>query len=251
MDLKGIHALVTGANRGLGRAFVDELLARGAALVHATGRDLEQLEAMASRDRERIRPVVLDVTDAVGMEAVAASLPSLDLLINNAGVDCPAALLAAEAMADIRRTLEVDFFGVLGACRAFAPVLARSPAAAVVNVGAMAGLIHLDGQAGYSAANAAQIMLSHGLRAELAGQGTRVVQVLPGFLSSDMGARLPEPKASPRAVAAATLEALVAGEDLVLPDALARRGHAALLEAPDRVLREPGAVLAELVRGLR
>lgn len=251
MEIEGVRALVTGANRGIGRAFVEELLARGAASVLATARDLDALQDLAASDRDRIRPLELDVTDAVGIEALAASTAELDLLVNNAGVDCPAALTDGEGMADIRRAMEVNYFGVLTMSRAFAPVLARSSRSGIINVGSMASFVHVAENTGYCASKAAQLMLSHGLRHELSGQGTRVIQVLPGFVDTDMGARFPMPKASPRSVAGAALDGLLVGEDLVLPDRFARMSYEALVTAPERVMREPGAVVAALVARLQ
>lgn len=249
MKIEGMSVLVTGANRGLGKAFVEELLARGAALIHASGRDVESLETVSALDRDRIRPVALDVTDALGIEALAADTPELDVLINNAGVDCPVSLIGGE-MADLRRAMEVNYFGVLNMSRAFAPVLARSRASAIVNVGSMAGFIHVADNSGYSAAKAAQLMLSQGLRGELSRQGTRVLQVLPGFIDTDMGARFPLPKASARSIAAAVFDALDHGEDLILPDAFARMSYDAFVKRPEAVMREPAAVVGALVQQL-
>ena len=247
MKIEGARALVTGANRGIGRAFVDALLERGAELVHVVGRDLESLETMSGFDRDRIRPVELDVTDAVGIEELARSTHDLNLLINNAGVECNVSVLATDAMADLRRVMEVNYFGVLNMSRAFAPVLARAPESALVNIGSMAAFINVAQSTGYSAAKAAQLMLTLGLRAELAGQGTRVVQVLPGFVDTDMSRSFPLPKAQPEEIARASLDAVEAGEELVLPDRFARMSYEALLAEPDRVMREPGRVLEELV----
>ncbi len=250
MKIEGASVLVTGANRGLGKAFVEELLLRGAALIHASGRDLESLEAVSALDRDRIRPVPLDVTDAVGIQELAADTPTLDVLINNAGVDCPVPILGGDDMADLRRAMEVNYFGVLNMSRAFAPVLARSQASAIINLGSMAGFIHVADNTGYSASKAAQLMLSQGLRGQLAGQGTQVLQVLPGFIDTDMGARFPMPKASARSVAAAALDALEAGEDLVLPDVFARMSYDAFVDRPDEVMRKPEAVIGALVQRL-
>lgn len=250
MKIEGKSVLVTGANRGLGKSFVEALLARGAALIHASGRDLESLETVSALDRDRIRPVALDVTDAVGIGELATDTRKLDILINNAGVDCPVPIVGGDDMAALRRAMEVNYFGVLTLSRAFAPVLARSQSSAIINVGSMAGFIHVAGNTGYSAAKAAQLMLSQGLRGELAGQGTRVLQVLPGFIDTDMGARFSMPKASPQSIAAAVLDALERGEDLVLPDAFARMSYDAFVDGPDAVMRRPDAVIGALVQRL-
>jgi len=247
MKIDGARALVTGANRGIGRAFVNALLERGAELVHVVGRDLESLETMSGLDRDRIRPVELDVTDAVGIEELAASMHDLNLLINNAGVECNVPVLATDAMADLRRVMEVNYFGVLNMSRAFAPVLAKARESVLVNIGSMAAFINVAQSTGYSAAKAAQLMLTLGLRAELAGQGTRVVQVLPGFVDTDMSRSFPVPKVPPEEIARATLDAVEAGEELVLPDRFARLSYEAMLAEPDRIMREPARVLEELV----
>ena len=126
-EIDGAAALVTGGNRGFGRALVDELLDRGAAKVYATARTPH-----APRD-ERIVPLVLDVTDDRSVAAAAHAAPDVSIVVNNAGVSLKTALLDSP-MDDIHRELETNLFGMIRVARAFAPVLARHDSSALVNV---------------------------------------------------------------------------------------------------------------------
>ncbi len=232
MDITGTVALVTGANRGLGRAYADALLAAGAAKVYAGVRD------PASVDDPRLVAVRLDVTDAAQVASAAAGLTDVDLVINNAGVASPALPLDA-SLNDARRELEVNYLGTLAVAQAFAPVLEANGGGALVNILSVASFVALPRLATYGASKAAAWSLTNALRTQLRGQGTLVVGVHAGFIDTEMAARVPDDqKIPPRQVVEATLEALAEGREEVLADDFTRQVKAALHD--DHTLLYPG-----------
>jgi NAD(P)-dependent dehydrogenase (short-subunit alcohol dehydrogenase family) len=231
---------VTGAAGGIGRCFVEELLRRGARRVFAAdvaGRDV------AAVDR-RVVQVTLDITDEAAVAKAAAAAADVQVLINNAGINLRAPFITAPTMASARREIETNYLGNLAMCRAFAPVLAKhrgSGGSAIVNVASILGKVTLPNLGSYCASKAALLRLSEGVRAELAGQGTQVVLVLPWAVDTPMSGPFPGKKTSPAEVAERTIEAIVAGtEDVWLHDyslEIERR----LRENPKELERELGS----------
>ena len=176
--------LVTGANRGLGRALVDEALRRGAKRVYAASR-----QPMTVAD-ERVTPVTLDVTDPAQIQEAADSIESLDILINNAGVSVPDDLSDRDAF---ERHLAVNLYGTLEVTQAFLPSLTRSRGA-VVNVVSLGAVAAVPVLPAYSASKAASLSITQSLRALLAGRGVSVHAVLPGPIDTDMVRRSTIPK---------------------------------------------------------
>ena len=217
MDIRHSTALVTGANRGIGREFVAALLAGGADRVYAAGRSLGDLAATVALDPARVKPVILDVTDAAQVAALPAAAPDVTLLINNAGVlDFGDAL--SVPVADIRRNLEVNLFGALQVTRALAPVIAGRGGGAVVNMLSVVALASMPGLAGYNLSKAALHSLTQSLRAVLKAQGIAVHGAYPGPVDTDMAAAIPFDKTSPKAVAEAVLAGVGAGVEDIFPD---------------------------------
>ena len=216
--------LVTGANRGLGRALVEELLRAGAARVYAGARDPKTLEGLFPGAEGRVVPLALDVTDAESLARAAARAEDVTLLINNAGL-LASGRVTTDPVASIAQDFAVNFYGTLAASRAFLPALVRAGAArraAIVNVLSVASLSNLAVLGGYSASKAAAYSLTQALRAELASQGVRVHAALPGAIDTDMVRAMEMPKSSPALVARGILEGLAAGDDEILPDPMAR-----------------------------
>lgn len=218
-NIEGSIALVTGGQRGLGRAFVEELLRRGATKVYATARRPEE-----STDA-RVVPLALDVTDAESVAAVAARATDVNIVVNNAGLLIPAPLLTAD-IADVVATFDTNVFGPLRIAQAFAPILATNGGGALVDIHSV--LSWLAGSAAYGASKAAIWSLTNSLRVELAGQGTQVVGVHLGFADTDMVKNITADKISPRAVAEAVADGLEKGENEVLVDELTRQVKAVL-----------------------
>jgi NAD(P)-dependent dehydrogenase (short-subunit alcohol dehydrogenase family) len=222
--IAGAHALVTGANRGLGKAYVDELLHRGAARVYAAARNPDTVEVTDAR----VIPVRLDVTDPDDVHAAASSLADVAVLINNAGAMLRAPLLAAPDLSAARSEMETNYFGTLSMCRAFAPVLAHHGGGALVNVLSVASWLASPFNGSYSASKSAEWALTNAIRTELRESGTLVVGVHAGWIDTDMAANVPETKISPSDVAAQTLDAVERGDEEVLTDDSTRAVKAAL-----------------------
>lgn len=216
--------VVTGANRGLGRALVEEALRAGASRVYAGARDPRTLDGLFPDGEGRVVPLPLDVTDEASLGRAAARAEDVTVLINNAGV-LASGRVTTDAVAAIEQDFAVNFYGTLAASRAFLPALVRAGAprrAAIVNVLSVASLSNLAMLGGYSASKAAAYSLTQALRAELAGQGVRVHAVLPGTIDTDMVRSMEMPKSSPTVVARGILDGVAAGEDEILPDPMAR-----------------------------
>ena len=200
--------LVTGANRGIGRALVEEALRRGAQRVYAgTRQPLDHPDP-------RVTPLTLDVTSVTQIQAAASAVQSLDVLINNAGI---ALFDDLSEPAALERQLAVNLFGTYAVTRAFLPLLARSRGTIVNNVSTMA-LAPLPLTPGYAISKAAAFSLTQSLRALLAGQGVRVQAVLTGPTDTDMTRGFDIPKASAESVARAIWDGVESGEDDIFPD---------------------------------
>ncbi|MBF6452407.1 SDR family oxidoreductase [Nocardia cyriacigeorgica] len=217
--IEGSVALVTGGQRGLGRAFVDELLRRGAAKVYATAR------TPAPSDDPRVVPLALDVTDPDSVTAAALAAGDVDIVVNNAGALLPAPLLTAE-ITDVQATFDTNVFGPLRVAQAFAPILAAHGGGALIDIHSV--LSWGSGAAAYGASKAAFWSMTNSLRLELAAQRTQVVGVHLGFADTEMVAHLPVDKIAPAAVAAAVFDGVEKGEIEVLVDEVSRRMKAAL-----------------------
>jgi NAD(P)-dependent dehydrogenase (short-subunit alcohol dehydrogenase family) len=204
--------LVTGANRGLGRALVDEALSRGAKRVYAASR-----QPMTVAD-PRVTPVILDVTDSAQIRAVAESVESLDILINNAGLSLPDDLSERDAF---ERHLAVNLYGPLDVTQALLPSLVRSRGA-VVNVVSLGAVAAVPVLPAYSASKAASLSVTQSLRALLAGRGVSVHAVLPGPIDTDMVRTLEIPKTPAADVARATLDGVERGDEEIFPDPMSQ-----------------------------
>jgi NAD(P)-dependent dehydrogenase (short-subunit alcohol dehydrogenase family) len=223
MKIEGAVVLVTGANRGIGSAFVKELLARGAATVYAGARNAESVEV----SDPRIVPVTLDVTDPERVSAVAGELSDVSLVVNNAGVitfDVPLQASVQEA----RRQIETNYLALIATTSAFAPVLARNGGGAIVNMLSVVSFVGAPWMSTYSASKAAAWSYTNSSRVQLAGQGTEVLGVHVGYVDTDMAASVDSDKVAPDVVARAALDALEAGQSEVLVDDFTRNIKAGL-----------------------
>jgi NAD(P)-dependent dehydrogenase (short-subunit alcohol dehydrogenase family) len=208
MTIADRAVLVTGANRGIGQALVEEALRRGAKRVYAGTR-----QPLAHSDG-RVTPLTLDVTNAAQIQAAVESVESLDVLINNAGL---ALFDDLSDRAVLERHLAVNLFGTYGVTQAFLPLLTRSRGAIVNNVSMMA-FAPLPLTPAYAISKAAAFNLTQSLRALLAGHGVRVHAVLTGPVDTDMTRGFDIPKASPESVARAIFDGVEKGEEDIFPD---------------------------------
>ena len=236
-SITGAVALVTGANRGIGAAFVQGLLDGGARRVYAAARDPQTLAALAQHD-PRVVPLALDITDDASVRAAAQRLTDVDLVVNNAGVAHGARLIAAADLSAAQREMEVNYFGLLRMCRAFAPVLAANGGGTLINVLSILSRVSSPASGSYSASKAAAFSLTQAVRAELQAQGTRVIGVLPGYVETDMTERINAPKIQPADVVHAALEALQTDAEEVYPGETATQIAALLLQDPKAVERQ-------------
>lgn len=227
--IEGASVLVTGGQRGLGDAFVRELLARGAARVYATAR------TPVAGDDPRVVALPLEVTDAESVAAVARLATDVSIVINNAGITGGGPLLTAD-LAEVRAVFETNVFGALRVAQAFAPVLAGNGGGALVNI--HSALSWVAGAGAYGASKAAFWSLTNSLRLELAEQGTQVVGVHLGYADTDMVRHITAPKSDPRVIATEVLTGLAAGAVEVLADDVSRY-FKSVLNGPVENLRIP------------
>jgi NAD(P)-dependent dehydrogenase (short-subunit alcohol dehydrogenase family) len=237
--IEGKTVLVTGANRGLGRALVDEALTRGARRVYAASR-----RPVVVGD-ERVTPLALDVTDPGQIQGAVDNVGSLDVLVNNAGVSVPDDLNDRSAF---ERHLAVNLYGTLDVARAFLPSLTRSHGA-VVNVVSLGAVAAVPVLPAYSVSKAAALSLTQSLRALLAVRRVSVHAVLPGPIDTEMIRDLDIPKTSPGAVARATFDALARGDEEIFPDPMSqsladgwRAGVAKALERQNAAMLRVSAI---------
>lgn len=241
--IEGKAAFVTGASRGIGRAFVEELLAAGASKVYAGARNPQSLSDLVEASEGRVVPVTLDVTKRETIEAAASAHTDVALLINNAGVAAFEGLISAGTTDGARNEMEINYFGLLDVTRAFARTLASNGGGAIVNISSIAGQVNFPLLGSYSASKAAVHSLTQGVRAELAAQGTLVVGVYPGPVDTELAESFPMDKTPPAAVVKEILAAIEDGTEDVYPDPVSNEMHAGLLGDPKAVEKQAGEML--------
>lgn len=225
-SLHGAVVLVTGANGGIGTQFVHQALARGAAKVYASAR------TPRTWDDERVIPLALDVTDTASIRAAVDAAPDITVLINNAGASVPTAGILTHSDDDIRRNVETNFLGPLFLARAFAPLLAGRPGAAIIDIHSALAWYAVGGI--YSATKAALWSATNSLRLELAPAGVHVVGVHVGYVDTAMAEHVTDPKTDPADLVAAVLDATERDDYEVLADQISvqlKAGLSAPLEA--------------------
>jgi NAD(P)-dependent dehydrogenase (short-subunit alcohol dehydrogenase family) len=223
MQIKDAVVLVTGGNRGLGRALVDEVLARGARKVYATARDVRTIT------NPDVVPVPLEITDPDSVAAAARVAPDVMFLVNNAAGAVGADFLTS-GVDDVRREFETNFFGPLQVTRAFVPIIVANGGGHLLNIHSVLSRIALRGS--YSASKAALWSMTNSLRLELLPHGVGVTGLHVGYVDTDMAARVDGPKSAPADVARQAIDGVEAGAFEVLADDTARKVKAALAADP-------------------
>jgi short-subunit dehydrogenase len=241
--IEGAVALVTGANRGIGRALTEALLERGAAKVYATARDPEALANLPQRFGARVRTLRLDVTSGEQVAEVARIASDVDLLVNNAGVAEASELLGDGVVEQARREIEVNYLGPMRLLQAFAGTLATHDGA-IVNIGSAAGLTNVPLLPTYSASKAALHSLTQAARAILAGRGVTVFGVYAGPVDTDMIRSMPLEKTPAADVANAILDGIERGEDDIFPDPFSAAFGAQFGSSPKDAERQFAAMVA-------
>jgi len=226
MRLQNATALVTGANRGIGRALVQALLDAGVQKVYATARQHSSLEALTALDPTRVIPLQVDVTDRNGISQMAEQAPDVNLLINNAGVLSFGNILETPLDA-IHQQFDVNFYGTLNMARTFVPVLERNGGGAIVNLLTLVALASMPGLATYNASKAAAWSMTQSLRASVADKNIMVYGVFPGAVDTDMLAGVDMAKTSPADIATAVLQGIETNQEDIFPDPMSTQLYAA------------------------
>jgi NAD(P)-dependent dehydrogenase (short-subunit alcohol dehydrogenase family) len=211
VQINGSTALVTGANRGLGKCFVDTLIARGATRVYAGARDTASLQPLIQAHGDAVVAVALDVTDDASVSTAAESAGDVTILVNNAGVLERQGLIEAGDLTPLRHELDVNLLGMARMCLAFAPILGKSGASAIVNMLSVASLHGFAPFGTYCVSKAAAMSLTQSMRHELHEQGTTVHGVYAGFIATDMTEGIKDDMATPEDIATETMDGLQAG----------------------------------------
>lgn len=225
MELKNAVAVVTGANRGLGRHLAAQLVERGAK-VYAAARRPETV------DLPGVTPLRLDVTDEKSIREAARTASDATLLINNAGISTGATLVGGD-LDEVRREMETNFFGPLAATRAFAPVIEGNGGGTVLNVLSVLSWLHPAGLGSYAASKAAAWALTGASREELAPRGITVSALHVGYMDTDMAAGVPAAqKVSASDVAAQALHGIETGLPEIVADEITRQVKQSLASTP-------------------
>lgn len=236
-------ALVTGANRGIGRAIVARLLDAGVKKVYAGARDVKSLADLQAKSASRVVALKLDVTSDADVSAAAKAASDVNLLINNAGLASFITGLAGDDLAKARAEMEVNYFGVIRMVQTFAPVLKTNGGGSLVTIASIVSMVNFPSANTYCSSKSAVWSLMQGFRGLLASQGTHVMTVHPGPIDTDMAASLPMDKVPPSAVADALIQGLSSRAKEVYPDPFA-------LQMIDQWTKDRHAVEAQMSQGV-
>jgi NAD(P)-dependent dehydrogenase (short-subunit alcohol dehydrogenase family) len=226
MKIQNATALVTGANRGIGYAFVDALLQAGVNKVYAIARDINSLKALTALDTSRVIPLQLDVSDPTLVNALPAQVSDVNLLINNAGILAFGSILDVPTETIVRQ-FNTNFYGSLNMARALVPVIEQNHGGAIVNVLSVVSLASMPALAAYNASKAAAWSMTQSLRASVAEKGITVHAVFPGPVDTAMAAEIEIDKTRPADIATAVLSGIEAEQEDIFPDPMSTQVYAA------------------------
>ena len=220
--IEGKIILITGANRGIGKALASKALELGAKKVYATARDESKLAEVKALDSDRVVTLALDVTNQEQVSAAAQAASDVEIVINNAGMGTGAQLMSDDVVEKSKLEMDANFYGPMRMGVAFAPILKANGGGAIANVLSVAGLVNFPFAPTYSTSKAAGHSLTQGQRAVLAGQNTLVCGIYPGPIDTDMTAGMTVEKGSTEEVAIAVFEGLAQGTEEIFTDNMAR-----------------------------
>ena len=211
MKIGEATALVTGANRGLGRHFVEALVEFGAAKIYAAARNIDSLDPLIGKHGGLVVPLGLDVTEQAQVDAVATAAPDVTLLLNNAGVVDGRSLLEAESLSGFEHEMAVNVFGLARMCQAFAPIIVANGGGAIANMLSSACLTQWPPFGTYTATKTAAMSLTEVMQFELRDKGVEVFGIYAGYIDTEMASFIAEDKSSPQEVAHNTMVGIEAG----------------------------------------
>ena len=229
IQIKDKVALVTGGNRGIGKAIVEEFLAEGARKVYLAVRDVESTNALVAQYGDRVAPVRIDVADGATVKAAAEIANDVNIVVNNAGILEVATGLDENAEDAFIKEANINVLGLLRVAQAFVPVIEKNGSAndtrgALVQLNSVASIKNFSAFTTYSASKAASYSITQGLKEELAPRGIDVVSVHPGPIATDMAdnAGMGDIGEPPAVVAKAIVAGLENGSFHVFPDSMAK-----------------------------
>jgi NAD(P)-dependent dehydrogenase (short-subunit alcohol dehydrogenase family) len=243
--IEGSVALVTGANRGIGKAIAERLLERGSTKVYAGARNPDSIANLKEKYGERVVPLRLDVTNVAEIAEAVSKADDLQLLFNNAGVAQGQDLASSKILDQARSEMEVNYFGPLNLLKQFAPTLKKNGGGSVVNVSSVGGLTNFPFYPTYSASKAAIHSLTQGARMLLGAEGIKVSGVYPGPVDTDMARGIDLEKATPQDVADAILNGVEQGEDDIFPDPFAEQFARQYQSSPKASEKQIASMLGE------
>lgn len=185
-DIQGKIALVTGANRGIGKSIVESFIKHGASKVYAAVRDTNSVQDLIESFGDRVVPVYLDLSKPETISQLAKETTDVQIVVNNAGVLAMASPLSDNAEEALRYELEINTFGLLRMARAFSPILEKNGQGALVQLNSVASIKNFTALTTYSASKAATYSITQGLKEELAEKSISVLSVHPGPIATSM-----------------------------------------------------------------
>jgi len=251
MKIENSIALVTGSNRGIGKAIVEALSVRGIKKVYAAMRDIESFRIQNSTYLaelgRRVELITLDITKKDQIQTALNNAKDVNLLINNAGIANYSGLISENNLDSARQEMEVNYFGTLEMIRAFSPILKKNGDGSIVNILSVASLVNFPILGSYSASKAALYSLTQGVRAELEQQGTKVIGVFPGPIDTDMAQGIDMEKGTPEETAKGILDAIENGQEDVFIDQMAVEFHKGFRSDPKALEKECAEMLPQEV----
>ncbi len=222
MTVKNATILITGANRGIGKAYVEEFLKAGAKRIYLGVRDANSVTEIVAKNPEKLIPLTLDVTKQSDIDNAAKVAKDVNILVNNAGVLAEmGSTFSEDALTNARHEMEVNYFAPIALIRAFSPILRTNGGGTIATVASIASYIAFPGLGTYSASKAAVDSIIKSARMELAAQGTQIIGIYPGPIDTDMAKGIDMEKETPNAVALKTIDAIENNIEDVFPDATA------------------------------
>ena len=247
-SVKGKVALVTGANRGIGKALVDSFIAEGASKVYLAIRDLNSSTDLVNTYGDKVAPVFLDLSKIESISALAEIAQDVEVVVNNAGMLSNGDLFADSFEQSFSNELEINTFGLVRIARAFDPILRAKKEAAFVQLNSVGSIKNFDGLTSYCASKAATYTITQALKSEWADSGIRVLSVHPGPIATDMAKQVGmfDDAVPTSVVSDAIVQSLKAGDFHLFPDALAQHLGSAYSGYASAVIEAEAAPIAEV-----